>query len=25
VKYLLENDSKRVTMMFQLNSNGAFE
>lgn len=25
VKYLLENDSERVTMMFQLNSNGAFE
>ena len=25
VKYLLENDAKRVTMMFQLNSNGAFE
>lgn len=25
VKYLLENDSKRVTMMFQLNSTGAFE
>lgn len=25
VKYLLENDANRVTMMFQLNSNGAFE